>query len=183
MPGGETTCMYEFMSYRLFGNADMKYIMRLAALRYALQNYGEYVNKLTGESGKGKSDSSRVKNAKLFFELHSIEFKKTESSSMDKCVLMSFTDLVREIANTGQGPFYVEFLRGALNCKIKQIFDFGLYKQNLSKIPGLYVTLTTSSPPERELNIFRMKTVRHGLSNNYKIVPLLKIEDCPETAI
>ncbi|XP_052226981.1 uncharacterized protein LOC127841892 [Dreissena polymorpha] len=185
MPGDETSCMYEFMSYMLFGNADMKYIMRLAAMRYALQNFRQYVNKLTGEFGKRKSVSSRVNDAKLFFEIHSIEFKETESSSMEKCVLMSFTDLVREIANTGQGPFYVEFLRGALNCKIKQFFDFGLYKRTLSEISGCNVTLTTSSPPERELHIYRKKkfSVHGGLSNHYKIVPLLKNEDCSKTDI
>ncbi|KAH3788070.1 uncharacterized protein LOC127841893 [Dreissena polymorpha] len=185
MPGDETSCMYEFMSYMLFGNADMKYIMRLAAMRYALQNFWQYVNKLTGEFGKRKSVSSRVNDAKLFFKIHNIEYKETESSSMEKCVLLSFTDLVREITNTGQGPFYVEFLRGALNCKIKQFFDFGLFKRTLSEISGCNVTLTTSSPPGRELHIYRKKTfkVHGGQTNHYKIVPLLKNEDRSKTDI
>ncbi|KAH3788019.1 hypothetical protein DPMN_166147 [Dreissena polymorpha] len=155
-------------------------------MRYALQNFWKYVNKLTGEFEKAIFDSSRVNNAKLFLEMHSIEFIETESSSLEKCVLMSFTDLVREIANTGQGPFYVEFLRGALNCKIKHFFDVGLYKRNrseikrVSEIPGFNVTLTTSSPPERELHIYRMKTVRDGLP---KIVHLFKNEDRRVTSI
>ncbi|XP_052226966.1 uncharacterized protein LOC127841885 isoform X4 [Dreissena polymorpha] len=172
IPGEETSCIYEFMSYLLFENADMKYIMRLAAMRYALQNFRRYVDKLTGEFEKDKSVSSRVNGAKLFFEMHSIEFKKTKSLLMEKCVLTPFTDLVRQIANTGQGPFYVEFLRGALNCKIKQFIDLSLYKRRPSTIPGCTVTLTTSSSPERALHIYRVKTFRGGLSNHYKIVPL-----------
>ena len=83
------------------------------------------------------------------------------------------------------GPFYGEFLRGALNCKIKQFVDFGLSKRPFSEISGCNVTLTTSSPPERELYIYRKKTFRvhGGLSSHYKIVLLLKNEDRSKTDI
>ncbi|XP_052225035.1 uncharacterized protein LOC127840662 [Dreissena polymorpha] len=43
---GETTCLYEHTSRLLFGNTEKKFILRLAAIRYALQNYSKYVKQV-----------------------------------------------------------------------------------------------------------------------------------------
>ncbi|XP_052225031.1 uncharacterized protein LOC127840659 [Dreissena polymorpha] len=169
-PDGETTCLYEHTSRLLFGNTEKKFILRLAAIRYALQNYSKYVKQLADAfvNSKSKTDA-----ATTFFRIHCIDFKRTKNLPLIKDVGFAFVDLLRETVNTGQGPFYAEFLRGALNCKITQHFENDrFYEWDVCTVPGLNISLVTNTPPKRELHIYWMKTSR-GRSYTYQPISLV----------
>ncbi|KAH3788033.1 hypothetical protein DPMN_166162 [Dreissena polymorpha] len=173
-PGENSPCLYTWISHLLCRDDQWKSIIRLAAARFALQNYDTYIEWLTNVFLTAKS----LNDAHFFFKIHGVEFKVNDSSAIKIGVQLAFADLVKEIFNagSGNGPFYVKFLSGALNCNIIQHYENDSFAgRKVERTQCLLIPFPKIDCSDRELHIFWMKSIND--MNNYHVLHLVKSQE------
>ncbi|KAH3707141.1 hypothetical protein DPMN_066538 [Dreissena polymorpha] len=155
-PANEPVCVYEWISRVYEGTDCMKFIVRLAAARFAMENFNKYITMLCEAFNKSNNPSS---DAKIFFKLHGIDYQN--SNDLKNGVKIALAVLVRDTVyeGKGNGPLFLDFLCGAFNYQLTKHFEKNRFRgQDVGTIPALTATLTSIPPSDREVHLLWMES-------------------------